>query len=101
MQTLRPEERREFQRLHLTRPIAGALAGIPVSIIEIGILGARVHHADEMRGEYAELRFQHAADEIAMKCEIVRANKGSDEAGRESAVRFLAAIGESGDRLRD
>jgi hypothetical protein len=101
MQTLRPEERREFQRLHLTRPIAGALGGIPVSIIEIGILGARVHHADEMRGEYAELRFQHAADEIAMKCEIVRANKGSDETGRESAVRFLAAIGESGDRLRD
>ena len=101
MQLLRPEERREFQRLHLTHPIAGALAGIPVSIIEIGILGARVQHADEMRGDYAELRFQHAGNEIAMKCEIVRANKGSDETGRESAVRFLAAIGESGDRLRD
>ena len=101
MQPLRPEERREFQRLHLTHPFAGKLAGIPVNIVEIGILGARMRHADEMRGEYAELRFQQGGHEIAMKCEIVRANKGSDETGRESAVRFLAAIGESGDRLRD
>ena len=36
-----------------------------------------------------------------MKCEIVRANTESRNSERESAVRFLAAIGESGDRLRE
>ncbi len=102
MQPLRPEERREFQRLHLTHPIPAALAGIPVKIAEIGILGARLHHIDELRGEYAELRFPNGGREIAMKCEVVRANaEGRNNSGRESAVRFLAAIGESGDRLRE
>src|SRR5437764_2750015 len=101
MQPLRPEERREFQRLHLTHSIPGTLAGMPVKLVEVGILGARLHHVDELRGEYAELRFQHKGHEIAMKCEIVRANANSRNSGWESAVRFLAAIAESGDRLRD
>ena len=101
MQPLRPEERREFQRLHLAHPISGVLGGIPVQIVEIGILGARLHHTDDIRGEYAELRFQQAGQEIAMKCEIVRAGTDARNSGRESAVRFLAAIGDSGDRLRD
>jgi hypothetical protein len=95
MQPLRPEERREFQRLHLTHPIPATLGGHDVRIVEVGILGARLQHTDEIRGEYAELRFQHAGHEITMKCEVVRANGG------ETAVRFLAAVGESGNRLRD
>jgi|ERR1051325_6312940 hypothetical protein len=95
MQPLRPEERREFQRLHLTHPIPATLGGHDVRIVEVGILGARLQHADEIRGEYAELRFQHAGHEITMKCEVVRTNGG------ETAVRFLAAVGESGNRLRD
>ncbi len=95
MQPLRPEERREFQRLHLTHPIPATLGGHAVRIVEVGILGARLQHTEEVRGEYAELRFQHAGHEIVMKCEIVRANGG------ETAVRFLAAVGESGSRLRD
>jgi len=101
VQPLRPEERREFQRLHLNHSIPGTLAGIPVKIVEVGILGARLHHIDELRGEYTELHFQNGGHEIAMKCEIVRANADTRNSGRESAVRFLAAIGESGDRLRD
>jgi hypothetical protein len=101
MQPLRPEERREFQRLHLTHSIPATLAGTPVKIVEVGILGARVHHLEDVPGEYAELRFQHAGNEIAMRCEIMRSSTQSRNAGRESAIRFLAAIGESGDRLRD
>ena len=101
MQPMRPEERREFQRLHLTHPIPAALGAIAVRILEVGILGARVHHTDDVRGDYAELRFQHAGRDITMKCEIVRAGTGTGNSGRETAVRFLAAIGESGDRLRE
>jgi hypothetical protein len=101
MQPLRPEERREFQRLHLTRPLSAALGGTSVKIVEVGILGARVQHADDVRGEFAELRFDHGGNEIVMKCEIVRANGNSRNGERESAVRFLAAMGQSGDRLRD
>src|SRR5436853_7140891 len=101
MQLLRPEERREFQRLRLIHPIPAALGATAIQLVEIGILGARLRHADDLHGEYAELRFEHAADTIALKCEIVRANTPSPKGGYESAVRFLAAIGESGDLLRD
>ena len=101
MQQLRPEERREFQRLHLTHPIPATLGDKPLKLVEIGILGARLHHNDPIAGDYAELRFNHYANEISMKCEIVRANLESRKGGLETAVRFLAAIGDSGDRLRD
>lgn len=96
MQQLRPEERREFQRLALNPPISAKLGTTAVSIVEIGVLGARVQHTDNLDGEYADLHFAYAGKQIGMKCEIVRTARGM-----QSAVRFLAAIGESGDQLRD
>lgn len=96
MQQLRPEERREFQRLQLNHPLSATLSNVPVQLVEIGILGARVAHTDPIPGDFGELRF----DGIVMKCELVRANQPSNER-LASAVRFLAAIGDSGDRLRD
>ena len=101
MQQMRPEERREFQRLHLTHPVAGTLGGSAVKLVEIGILGARLQHGDELKFEYADMRFQHHGHEIAMKCEMVRPNQPARHGGFESATRFLAAIGDSGDQLRD
>lgn len=104
MQEMRPEERREFQRLTLTPPIPGTLGTTAVSILEVGVLGARLHHAQPIDGQYAELRFSHGGNEIDMKCEVIRTLPGQTRypnAGYESGVRFLAAIGESGDRLRE
>jgi hypothetical protein len=95
MQELRPEERREFQRVHLSQPIAATLGGTPVSILEIGVLGARLHHDSPLAGQHAELRLKHEGQDITLKCETVRTSPGL-----ESGVRFLAAVGESGDRLR-
>ena len=96
MQQLRPEERREFQRLQLKHPLPATLGGAQAKLLEIGILGARLEHADPVTSDFAELRF----NDVAMKCELVRRNKPTP-AGLESAVRFLAAMGDSGDRLRD
>ena len=101
MQPLRPEERREFQRLHLTHPTSATLAGTAVRLVEIGILGARVQHGDAIGGDYAELRFTHRAKDIVMKCELVRSNTAAGQNGLETALRFLAAVGESGDLLRN
>ncbi|HMC22789.1 MAG TPA: hypothetical protein VKL19_13135 [Thermoanaerobaculia bacterium] len=96
MQQLRPDERREFQRLTLNPHIAGTLGKIPVSILEIGVLGARVQHSDALDSEYPELHFSHDGNELAIKCEVIRTS-----GVKQSGLRFLAAIGESGDRLRD
>jgi hypothetical protein len=98
------EERREFQRLRLDPPVPGSLGTAAVSILEIGVLGARVQHADRFEQEYVELRFSFETDEIGMKCEVVRTLSGEDAthpgAGFESGVRFLAAVDDSGNKLR-
>jgi hypothetical protein len=91
----RGEERREFQRLRLDPSISATFGSIPVSIVEVGVLGARLQHLEPIENPRAELRFTWEGSEVAMRCEAVR-NVTPDQTG----VRFLAAIGDSGDRLR-
>jgi hypothetical protein len=96
-------ERREFQRLTLEAPVPGTFGTTAVTIMEVGVLGARVHHAEPLDRKHAELRFSYNGEEIAMKCEVVRTISPQSKypgSGVESGLRFVAAIGESGDRLR-
>jgi len=95
------EERREFQRLLLDPPVPATLGTTPVSIMEIGVLGARVLHAAPLAEEHCELHFAWSDAVLAMKCSVVRTFSGRDvHGGLQSGVRFLAALGDSGDRLR-
>src|SRR5437763_7038277 len=96
MQQMRPEERREFQRLVLQPPIVGTLGPQLVHILEIGVLGARVTHDDDFESDQMDLLFLYSGQKIEMRCQIIRTLGGS-----ESGVRFIAAIGDSGDKLRD
>ena len=90
----RGDERREFQRLHLASPIQGTFGSIPVAIQEIGILGARVQHDEPFASDRGELRFVSHGESVAMRCEVVRTINGV------SGLRFIAALEESGERLR-
>ena len=91
------DERREFQRLRLDTPIAGTFGSAAVTLIEAGVLGARILHTSglEPRGE---LHFTFADRDIRMRCEVVRTFEAED--GLRSGLRFRAAIGDSGDHLR-
>jgi hypothetical protein len=98
------DERREFQRLELDPPLPGSLGVTAVSILEIGVLGARIHHGAALDVRHADLRFAFGDSEIGMQCEVVRSSARDAKypgAGMESGVRFLAAIGDSGDALRE
>ena len=101
MQQLRPEERREFQRLNLTPPVPGTLASIPVTIVEVGVLGAKIQHAKTIEDRSPELHFNYSGHDIGIKCELIRTFAGVSDAGMQSGLRFLGAIGDSGDLLRD
>lgn len=92
-------ERREFQRLHLEVPIAGTFGEIPVTLVEVGILGARIEHPQPLKESKGELRFGFADHPIAMRCDVARHGESGD--GFFSGLRFLAAIGASGDSLRN
>jgi hypothetical protein len=95
MQQSRGDERREFQRLHLTSPINATFGSAPVVINEIGILGARIVHEVPLASDRGDLRLSFEGQPIVMRCEVVRT------IGLESGLRFLAALEDSGDRLRD
>lgn len=104
MEQARGEERREFQRLRLDAPIPGTFGTTAVSIVEIGILGARIQHEAALDVPRGDLRFTDRGHEVAMRCDVVR-TFGADPlkyhgAGLMSGLRFLAALGESGDHLR-
>lgn len=104
MQHAKGEERREFQRLRLEEPIAAHFGDVAVSIIEIGVLGARLQHEADLRDARAELRFSAGSRDVVMRCEVVRTVNADQlrypAGGRLSGMRFLAAVGDSGDELR-
>jgi hypothetical protein len=97
-------ERREFQRLRLDPPVPGTLGTTAVSILELGVIGARVHHAQPFDEPHADLRFSFDNEEIGLRCELVRTGIGANskypDSGYESGLRFVAAIEGSGDVLR-
>jgi hypothetical protein len=93
-------ERREFQRLRLDPPVAGTLCDAGITLIEIGVLGARVEHDEPLDASGGELRFEYNGDEVALRCEVVRTATVKAGGRSQSGVRFVAAVGESGDRLR-
>lgn len=92
------EERREFQRLRLEAPLPGKFASSEVSVVEIGILGARIHHQSSLDVTRGELKFVADGREVEMRCDIVRTFEVPG--GFASGLRFIAAIGDSGDHLR-
>lgn len=98
------EERREFQRLRLDTPVSGAFGPTTVSIVEVGVLGARIRHEAPFDTPRADLRFAHDDSEIVMRCEVVRTLDANlaryPEGGLVSGLRFVAAVGDSGDHLR-
>jgi hypothetical protein len=104
MQQLTGEERREFQRLRLEAPIPGSFGTTAVSIVEVGILGARIQHAAPLDVQRADLRFADRGSEVAMRCDVVRTFAADHakypDAGLMSGLRFIAALGDSGDHLR-
>jgi hypothetical protein len=103
MQGGQAEERREFQRLRLTAPLGGMFGASTVSIVELGILGSRIQHEGELAPR-GELRFQSNGNEVTMRCEVVRTLEADQYrfpgARFISGIRFLAAVGESGNELR-
>jgi hypothetical protein len=92
-------ERREFQRLPLSSPIPGTFGGTEVKLVEAGILGARIEHDAQLPDPRAELQFEWDGRSIRMRCEAVRSEE--KDGHLISGLRFLAAVGDSGDHLRD
>jgi hypothetical protein len=89
------DDRREFQRLPLEKPIAARLADLDVQIIVLGVTGACVENARSIpAGAQATLDFESPRGPITLECEVVYHDEAS------SGLQFISAPGGSGETLR-
>lgn len=98
---MHPEDRRQFQRLKLPRPILASIDGESALLLDVGVAGAFVeHHGTLAPGEHLTLSFRWQDDELDFLCEVARtrvARPGISHTG----VRFVDSSVRSQQLLRD
>jgi hypothetical protein len=105
---MQSDDRREFQRLKLAKPILATMDGESALIIDIGVAGAFLEHYGELaRGHEFDLSFRWRGEDVAFRCEVARTTvvrtPGGDGASAVShtGVRFVEPRGKSQARLHD
>ena len=100
-------DRREFQRLRLAKPILALMDGQNALILDIGIGGAYVEHYGALpEGAQFKLLFRWRGSDVEFLCEVRRSRvvrPGGDQINivSHSGVRFLEAVGDADERLND
>jgi hypothetical protein len=102
------DDRREFQRLKLSKPILAQMSAANALILDIGISGAFLEHYGTVRnGEQFPLTFRWQGSDVTFHCETVRSTvvrlPGGDGKSTTShtGVRFLDAVGDARTHLQD
>jgi PilZ domain-containing protein len=102
------DDRREFQRLRLSKPILATMGENNALILDVGIGGAFLEHYGKAEsGDRFPLRFRWQGDEIDLVCEVARSEivraPGGDGASSvsHSGVRFVDAGPGSTARLQN
>lgn len=72
------DERRQFQRLNLTKPVDGWFGDYSVIVVEVSANGAKILHDDQIPvGARGLLRFSWRGQDLELTAEIVRTEGGS------------------------
>ncbi|HYU25864.1 MAG TPA: hypothetical protein VEO74_11715 [Thermoanaerobaculia bacterium] len=101
------DDRREFQRLRLAKPILALMDGQNALILDIGIAGAYIEHYGALPpGTRFKLLFRWQRADVELLCEVRRARVvcgGGDNLSvvSHSGVQFVEAIGDADARLND
>jgi hypothetical protein len=96
-------ERREFQRIAVAPALSASFGPLPVTLVELGILGARVESASPLEDAAGDLRFSFRDGNVALRCAVARTRTLHENDGDryEAGLRFVAALDDSGDLLRE
>jgi hypothetical protein len=94
------DDRRQFQRLRLPRPILALIDGENALLLDIGVNGAFVeHHGVLEPGSRFRLSFRWQGEELAFICEVARSQRVRNSVSH-SGVRFIEAVGDSASGLQ-
>jgi len=98
-------DRREFQRLRLAKPILGLLNGQNALILDVGISGAFIEHYGEPTvGERFTLLFKWKGEDVEFVAQVahsVVARTTGTTVVSHTGLRFVQANGDSENRLHD
>lgn len=102
------DDRRQFQRLKLAKPILAMIGGQNALILDIGLAGALVEHYGVMApGDQFNLAFRWHGEDVEYRCEVRRSviSRGPTEKNKNpvshSGVHFIDPVGDSEPRLQD
>jgi hypothetical protein len=100
-------DRREFRRLKLARPLMALLDGANALILDIGIAGALVEHYGHLRpGTHARLTFRWQGSDVEFRCvatrsTVVREKEHARAVVSQTALQFEEGIADAEERLRE
>jgi hypothetical protein len=100
-------DRREFQRLNLAKPILAQFGDGSALILDIGVGGALIeHHGRVETGDQKRLQFRWKGQDIAFECVVIRSRIVRDRPTLETVrahtgIRFLEAHGRADEHLID
>lgn len=100
-------DRREYQRLRLAKPILALMDGQNALILDIGVGGAYLEHYGAFpQGARFKLLFRWQRGDVEFLCEVARSRvvrAGGDNLSvvSHSGVRFVEAVGDADARLND
>jgi len=100
-------DRREFQRLRLAKPILALMDGQNALILDIGVGGAYIEHYGALPpGAQFKLVFRWHGADVEFLCEVRRSvvvRSGGDNMSivSHSGVQFIEAIGDADEHLND
>jgi hypothetical protein len=102
------DDRREFQRLKLSKPILASMGASNALILDIGIAGAFLEHFGTAEaGQSFPLTFRWQGEDVTFECEVVRSTvarlSGGDgkSIASHTGVRFVNPVGDARARLQD
>jgi hypothetical protein len=100
-------DRRQFQRLKLAKPLMALLDGHNALVLDIGISGAFIEHYGKLQpGGRVRLMFRWQGTDVDFVCTSIRTNILREKATAstvvsQTALRFEEAIGDATERLKD
>lgn len=101
-------ERREFQRLKLSKPILATMRGANALLLDVGLAGAFLeHYGTAEPGERFTLVFRWQGADVEFLCEAVRSSVVRDPGGdgqsivSHTGVRFVEGAADADARLQD
>ncbi len=100
-------DRRQFQRIRLARPILAGLRGESALILDVGLGGALIeHHGTAKLGERMTLAFRWQSEDLTFRCEVTRttlmpADDTDPRQISQSAVQFVDPTSPSLERLQE